>query len=205
MLMSLTARQQELLDYIREYQLQNGASPTLKEMRVFLDVSSDNGILKHLHALEKKGVLTRTKRARGVNLLAEIKDRMVRKADISLPLYGSVPAGAATLEEQVPDTWVSVAENLVADPESSYLLKVRGDSMIDAGIIPGDTVVVNFYRTAKAGDIVVALIDGESTVKRLVKEDSYVYLKAENPAYQNLYPVSELSIQGVVTALIRNY
>lgn len=205
MLMSLTARQQELLDYIREYQLQNGASPTLKEMRVFLGVSSDNGILKHLHALEKKGELTRAKRARGVNLLADIKEKMVRKADIALPLYGSVPAGAATLEEQVPDTWVSVAENLVTEPESCYLLKVRGDSMLGAGILPGDTVVVNFYRTPKPGDIVVALIDGESTVKRLVQEGKYVYLKAENPAYHDLHPVSELSIQGVVAALIRNY
>ncbi len=203
--MNLTLRQQELFDYIREYQLQCGASPTIKEMRIFLEVSSDNGVLKHLTALEKKGVLTRSRRARGVNLLAEIKEKMSQKADIDLPLYGSVPAGGATLEEQVPDTWISVAENIVADPESSYLLKVRGDSMTGAGIMPGDTVVVNFRRTPKAGDIVVALIDGDSTVKRLVREGKYTYLKAENPLYHDLYPVSELSIQGIVTALIRNY
>ncbi len=203
--MKLTARQQELLDYIREYQLQFGASPTLKEIRLFLGVSSDNGILKHLIALEKKGALTRSKRARGINMLPEIRERMERKADITLPMYGSVPAGIATLEEQVPDTWVSVAENLVTNPEACYLLKVRGDSMIGVGILPGDTVVVNFHKEPKGGDIVVALIDNESTVKRLVREGRYAYLKAENPAYPDLHPVSELSIQGVVTALLRNY
>ncbi|MBI4836389.1 MAG: repressor LexA [Candidatus Abawacabacteria bacterium] len=203
--MNLTSRQQELLDYVREYQLQFGASPTLKEIRMFLGVSSDNGILKHLIALEKKGAITRSKRARGIEMLPEIRDKMHRKADITLPMYGSVPAGVATLEEQVPDTWVSVAENLVNDPESCYLLKVRGDSMTGAGILPGDTVVVNFRHEAKGGDIVVALIDGESTVKRLVREGKYAYLKAENPAYQDLHPVSELSIQGTVTALLRNY
>lgn len=203
--MELTARQQELFDYVREYQLQFGASPTLKEIRMFLGVSSDNGVLKHLIALERKGAITRSKRARGIGLLPEIKDRIDRKADITLPMYGSVPAGVATLEEQVPDTWVSVAENLVNDPESCYLLKVRGDSMTGAGILPGDTVVVNFRKEPKGGDIVVALIDAESTVKRLVREGKYAYLKAENPAYQDLHPVSELSIQGVVTALLRNY
>ncbi|OGC82541.1 MAG: repressor LexA [Candidatus Abawacabacteria bacterium RBG_16_42_10] len=202
--MSLTSRQQELLDFIHDYQMSNGSSPTLKEMRVFLKVNSDNSVLKHLKALEKKGVLTRSKRARGVNLLADIKERM-EKPDIKLPMYGSVPAGAATLEEQVPDTWISVAENLVQHPTQSYLLKVRGDSMLNAGIMPGDTVIVHYGAKARNGDIVVALIDGESTIKRLIMEGGYAYLKAENPQYQDLHPVSELSIQGIVTALIRNY
>lgn len=199
-----SAKQRAVYEFIESYQMDHGASPTLKELREHFHVSSDNSILKHLTALEEKGWLQRDPTPRGIRLLNAVKARL-QSPMIQLPLLGSIPAGTPTLTDAHVDAWVSVAENMVRHPKESYLLKVRGDSMINAGIFDGDTVIVHQRAHPKNQDIVVALVDHESTLKRFVFNGDRAYLKAENPDYPDIYPAEELTTQGVVTGLIRSF
>ncbi len=202
---TLTLKQRQVLDFIEQYQIAHECSPTIREIRENFQLRSDNGVLKHLAALQRKGAITKSDIHRGIGLLASVK-RQLGLASFRLPLLGSVPAGPTSLEEPVAEeTWISIAENVVAYPEESYLLHVRGDSMVGAGIVDGDMVVVHTKSTPKDGDIVVALMDGENTVKRLVHQDGQYMLRAENAFYPDLRPLNELTIQGVVTGLIRSY
>lgn len=201
----LTTKQRNVLSFIEEYQLEHECSPTIREIREHFKLKSDNGVLKHLTALQKKGAIHRSDIHRGIGLLASVK-RQLGLSFLRLPLLGVIPAGTPTLTDAPEEeTWISVAENVVPYPGESYLLSVRGDSMIGAGINDGDMVVVHTKTTPKEGDIVVALIDGENTVKRLVSQNGSFFLRAENAFYPDLKPMAELTIQGVVTGLIRSY
>ncbi len=203
---SLTERQQQLLNFIETYQWENGSSPTLREMREHFGVSSDNGILKHLAALNKKGYIQKDDTPRGIKMLSSIRKRMDAAADIiRVPLVGTIPAGGpVTAEENTIDTY-EIGKGLMSSSKGAFLLRVTGNSMINAGIYESDMVMVAPDQTARSGDIVVALVDGENTVKRYINEKGKVYLQAENPEYENIYPTGELQIQGVVTGLVRNY
>lgn len=200
----LTEKQQKVLQYIEEYQMEYGSSPTIREMREYLGVSSDNSVLKHIRALEEKGFLQKDHTPRGIKLLDVVKERLLEPV-IKLPLVGEIPAGGPVVCEENTDAWISVAENLVQYPQDSFLLKVRGESMIDAGIHDGDTVIVHQTQHPHNGDIVVALVDGMNTLKRYIFNGEKAYLKAENPHYTDIYPVKELRIQGIVTGLFRSY
>jgi repressor LexA len=200
----LTEKQEAVLNFIEQYQLQNGSSPTLREMREYFGVSSDNSILKHLKALEEKGLIEKDDTPRGIKLLSSVKNRL-EKADFKLPLLGSIPAGTPTATEENIEKWVSVGEDLIYRNKDSFLLKVKGDSMQNAGIFEGDILIVCSVIEPKPFDIVVALVDNESTVKRYMVEKGKVYLKPENNNYDNIYPEGELCIQGVVTGLLRYY
>ncbi|MBD3270517.1 transcriptional repressor LexA [Candidatus Peregrinibacteria bacterium] len=200
----LTEKQEALLNFIEEYQMQNGGSPTIREMKEYFGVSSDNSILKHLKALEEKGKILKEDGARGIKMLNSVKDK-INRGSFSLPLLGTVPAGNPVLAEESVDERLNIGEDLVFDVNSSFLLKVTGDSMIDVGIYSDDIVVVAQNLTPRLGDIVVALVDNQSTVKTYMNDGERVYLKPENSNYENIYPENELCIQGVVTGLIRYY
>jgi len=202
----LTEKQQQMFAFIEQYQWENGASPTLREMREHFGVSSDNSVLKHLKALETKGYIKKDDTPRGIKLLDSIKEQLEAAAEIiKVPLIGTIPAGGPVIaEENTLDTF-EIGKGLMNSGVGSYLLRVTGNSMINAGIHEGDMVLVAPDQSARSGDIVVALVDGESTVKRYMKESGKVYLKPENPEYENIYPHGELEIQGLVTGLIRNY
>lgn len=200
----LTPKQQSVLKYIEKYQLKHGASPTLREMRKHFNVSSDNSILKHLKALKEKGYIEKDDTPRGIKLLDSVKRRL-ESDTIKLPLLGYIPAGGPVLSDEFIESWFNVGSDIAKKQEGYFLLKVRGESMIDAGIFDGDIVVVDSNKIPSSGDIVVALVDNENTVKRYMHEEGKVFLKAENPEYENIYPEHELIIQGVVTALMRYY
>lgn len=201
----LTEKQEAVLEFIEKYQLENGSSPTLKEMREFFGVSSDNSILKHLKALEEKGYIQKDDTPRGIKLLNSVKERLTN-ADFKLPLLGMIPAGGPVLTEEYIEDWVNVGEDVVYKYKDSYLLRVTGNSMIEAGIYEGDILVVCGALEPRPGDIVVALVDNQNTVKRYMKDErGRVYLKPENVDYDNIYPEGELCTQGVVTGLIRHY
>lgn len=203
---SLTEKQQFLYDFIENYQMEYGKSPTIKEMREYCNVSSDNSILKHLKALEEKGYIQKDDTPRGIKLLASIKEKLTETANqFKLPLMGFVPAGTPTLSEEYVDDWMSIGNDFVSDPKNCFLLRVTGNSMIGAGIFEGDLVVVDRKKEPKNGDIVVALVDGGNTVKTLVKQGGKTHLKAENPEYTDIIPEEDLIIQGVVLHLIRSY
>lgn len=200
----LTDKQEAVLKFIESYQLKHGASPTLREMREHFKVSSDNSILKHLTALIEKGFIEKNDTPRGIKLLPNVKDRLATPS-VKLPLLGSIPAGGPVLSEEYVEDWVSVGQDVVYRTKNSFLLRVRGDSMEEAGILDSDLVVVCSDLEPRNYDIVVALVDNENTVKRLMKEGGQIYLKPENRKYSNIYPEGELQIQGVVTGLLRMY
>jgi len=200
----LTEKQEAVLKFIEEYQLAYGKSPTLREMREHFGVSSDNSILKHLSALKEKGYIQKDDTPRGIGLLNSVKEKLDEGA-FSLPILGFIPAGGPVVTDEYTEGWMKVGEELAKNNTDYFFLKVRGVSMIDAGIFEGDLVLVNTRKQPKEGDIVVALIDEGNTLKRLVKKDGKYYLKAENKDYKDIYPKESLTIQGVVTSLIRQY
>jgi repressor LexA len=203
---TLTEKQEIVFKFIEQYQFAHGASPTLREMREHLGVSSDNSVLKHLNALKEKGYIQKDDTPRGIKLLSSIREKLEAASDlVRIPLLGTIPAGGAVAaEEHTLDTF-EIGKGLMKSQQGSFLLRVTGNSMIDAGIFDTDMVLVSPGQSARHGDVVVALVDGDNTVKRYMNERGKVYLQAENPEYENIYPQGELEIQGVVTGLIRNY
>ena len=202
---ALTEKQESVLKFIEKYQMKNGKSPTLREMREHFGVSSDNSILKHLKALIAKGFIKKDDTPRGIKLLDSVKNKLQSKGGLSLPVLGFIPAGGPVVTEEHIDRWMNVGDDFVAGKGEYFILTVTGNSMIDAGIFEGDLVVVDAKKEPRNGDIVVALVDNGNTLKRLVKERGNLYLKAENAEYEDIHPANELVIQGVVKALMRQY
>lgn len=198
----LTSRQQEILDYLKMSQRRTGIMPSTREIQHYFKFASQTAAMSHLRALERKGVIQRLAgKARAV-IFPEDLDRG-EIADI--PIYGSIAAGMAQDTETEREGCVSVDITALGIPRhaKTFALKVRGDSMIDAHICSGDTVILEF-RQPRKGDIVAALIDGETTLKRYLVEKGQPFLRAENPEYPDLIPARELIIQGVLVALLRH-
>lgn len=198
---TLTAHQRTVLSYIREFQTKRGYSPSLSDLAVAFGVRSKNAIAKVVNALMRQGQLEKDPKGR-----IKIFERDEENAlPLSLPLFGPITAGfAAPVEEQAEDT-VTLEEYLVRDKAATFLLRVKGDSMINAGINEGDLVIVERGKEPKVGEIVVGVLDGEFTLKRLRKEKGKFYLQAENPDYPDLYALNELQVAGVVKGLMRKY
>jgi len=196
----LTARQRNVLDFIQQEQREKGITPSTREIQNHFGFASQTSVMQYIAALERKGFVNRQAR-KARTLITPIQK--VRIADI--PIYGQIPAGMASLTDEHIEGHVSLdAESLNASKNNrTFALRVRGDSMIDAHILDGDVVILEDRKDVQNGDIVAALIDGETTLKRYVIERGRAYLKAENSAYPNLVPARELRIQGVMISLIR--
>lgn len=200
----LTPKEQKIFNFIESYQLKYGASPTVREIRLYMKLKSDGFVIHCLERLVKKGIIKKGDTPRSIKLLPSVAARL--HADtVEIPVLGSIPAGGPVLSEEYVENWVTFPANEIRHPNESFILRVRGDSMIGAGIFEGDYVIASAKPEPKNGDIVVALVDGGSTVKRFVKDKAGVYLKAENPQYKNIYPIEQLEIQGVVVGLFRWY
>ena len=198
---ALTARQQQVLDYIQTHQRQHGVAPSLREIQAHFGLASPFGIQRHIAALTKKGALQRLAgKARGLLHPAHHPGTAL----VRIPLYGVIPAGLPTTAEQEPDSFVSVdAASLGVRPSAKlFALRVRGDSMLGANIVENDVVFLT-PREPRPRDIVAALIDGESTLKRFLVQRGRPFLRAENPRYPDLLPATELIIQGVMVGLLR--
>lgn len=197
----LTTRQQEFLDFLHDAYNQTGVIPSTREIQAHFGFASQTAAMSHLRALERKGVIKRLpNKARAV----VFPEQLEREEILDIPIYGEIAAGMAqdVAPEQDGCLSIDVASLGVSRRAKTFALRVHGDSMIDAHICSGDTVVLE-QRSPKKGDIVAALIDGETTLKRYVLEKGKPYLHAENEDYPDLIPVSELLIQGVVVALVR--
>ena len=197
----LTVRQQELLDFLRDSHRQTGVMPSTREIQSHFGFASQTAAMSHLRALERKGAINRLPgKARAVVLPEERE----REEIMDIPVYGEIAAGMA--QDVVPerDGCVSIDVTSIGLSKSKkvFALNVRGDSMIDAHICDGDTVVLEM-REPRDGDVVAALIDGETTLKRYIVNSGMPHLQAENEMYPDLIPVSELVIQGVMVALLR--
>jgi repressor LexA len=201
---ALTERQQEILEYIRNHQAQEGGAPSLREIAAHFRFRSMTAALDHVRALRRKGALaTAPRRARALRVVSPFQRLRQRVADI--PVFGSIPAGFAADRLQEAKGCVSIdIETIGIRPTPrTFALEVRGDSMIGRHILDGDLVILEHGMTPRTGDVVAALIDNESTLKTFVLNRNKPYLRAENPRYPNLLPASELVIQGVMVALIR--
>ncbi len=199
----LTERQQEVLETIVRLIKEKEYPPTLQELSDELGAASRNTAVKHLAALARKGYISWEKNiARGIRVL-EHKGLLDGGDEVSLPLVGTVRAGMPMLAEENVERYVAVPKYLLRSSGRHFLLRVKGDSMRNAGILDKDLVVVRSQSAALIGEIVVALLGGEATVKRLAARDGIPYLKAENPNYPDIHPDEEWSIQGKVVALLR--
>lgn len=201
----LSPRQQETFDAIQKHIREEGLPPTIREIMAHLDVAYPRGVQRHLEALEKKGYLTRDSRSRGITIAARFREAAASLADniVRIPLIGRIPAGGPMLAQENIEEWVTLPTDLTQGKRDVFILRTTGDSMIGAGIFDGDLLIVQPQETAKHGDIVVALIGDDATVKRFVQKDNLAYLKAENPKYPNIFPDQEWHIQGKVTAVVR--
>jgi repressor LexA len=197
--MNLTKRQKEILDFIREYRDANGISPTQREIRERFELSSFGTVQKHLKRLEEKGALSREwNRSRGISP-AEPKSPARE-----VPLLGAVAAGRPI--EPFPDEETIEVPSSLLGRGDHFVLRVRGDSMVEDGIRDGDYVVVSKRSNAQNGQTVVALIRGEATLKRYYAEGARVRLQPANTAMKPLLvEARDVTVQGVVTGLIRNY
>ena len=196
----LTERQKRVLDFIQREQRDKGLTPSTREIQSHFRFASQTSVMQYIAALERKGFLQRhAGKARA--LITPVQK--VRITDV--PIYGQIPAGMSTLTEQTIEGHVSLDTRSanISKNRGTFALRVHGDSMIGAHIVDGDIVILEDSKEVHNGDIVAALIDGETTLKRYVMERGRPYLKAENPRYPNLIPARELKIQGVMVSLIR--
>jgi repressor LexA len=196
----LTERQKDVLNFIQKEQRENGITPSTREIQDHFGFASQTSVMQYLATLERKGFLDR--RARKARSLITPLQK-VRITDI--PIYGQIPAGMASLNEQAALGHVSLDAQTanISRNGRTFGLKVRGDSMVGAHILDGDIVILEPRTEVRNGDIVAALIDGETTLKRYIVERGRPYLKAENRRYPDLRPAQELRIQGVMVSLIR--
>ena len=196
----LTERQRNVLEFIQNEQREKGVTPSTREIQSHFGLASQTSVMQYIAVLERKGFINRhARKARA--LITPVQK--VRITDI--PIYGQIPAGMSTLTEQTIEGHVSLDARSVNASKNArtFALRVRGDSMIDAHILDGDIVILEDRKDVRNGDIVAALIDGETTLKRYVTEHGRPYLKAENPDYPNLIPARELRVQGVMVSLVR--
>ena len=207
----LSPRQRDVVNYIASTVAQRGIPPTYREIGDALGIASTNGVADHVKALIKKGYLRKVGGspggvARGIQLTS--KARTVRRSSIiPIPVMGHVAAGQPILAEENYERTLHLDRTMVPAKTSVFALRVRGDSMIEEGIHDGDYVIVRQQETARDGEIVVALVDGDATVKYYYRDGDRVRLQPANSAMEPIYVDSTraAAIQGTVVGVYRKY
>lgn len=201
---TLYRRQKQILDFIRQYIEKYGYSPTLGEIAVSIGVSSLATVHEHLQALVRKGVIKRFEGAvRGIELLEQRAPQNLK--GVELPVLGFIAAGQPIMTYTDPDATVNIPAHMVSGKKRSYVLQVKGDSMIEDGILDGDFVIIEEQTMALDGEIVVALLDnGLATLKRFFKETNRIRLEPANAAMEPIY-ATDVKIQGKCVGVIRRF
>lgn len=200
----LTARQEEVLRFIIENIRDNGLPPTIAEIGSEFGITSTNGVNDHLIALGKKGYIERSSKARGIHVTAKAAAGLYQQNAAMIPLLGHVAAGSPILAEENIEDYIPVAATTGQD--AMYCLRVRGDSMIEAGIFDGDIIIVDQSRKPRKGEIVVALVEDDATVKYYYPQGDVVELRPANSTMDSIMaPKQDLYIQGIVVGLQRAY
>ena len=210
----LTRKQSELLEYLTTHLSMNDVPPSFDEMRDALGLASKSGIHRLVSGLEERGYIRRLpNRARAIEILrpagepSAMANAVAAAADIiALPFLGRIAAGTAIEALSDPTRQLEVPASMIGNGEH-FALEIVGDSMIEAGILEGDTVVIERANTASHGEIIVALINKqEATLKTLLKEPGRIGLEAANPQYETRYfSTDAVEVQGKLAGLIRNY
>lgn len=199
---TITERQQEVLDFISSFTKEKSYPPTVREIGEHFSISL-RAVQDHILALQKKGYLAQTqKKARSLSVLTGAND--TRPFVSKVPLLGTVAAGKPLLSEENLDGYVNLTEPFVRPGKNYFALRVRGQSMIEAGILEGDLAVIEQAQTAVDGQIVVAVIDNAITLKRFYKEADRIRLQPENAAFQPIYS-TEVTIVGILSNIVRTY
>ena len=197
----LTERQNKILDYIRYVTKVRNYPPSVREIGEAVGLSSSSTVHNHLNQLERRGLIKRDpSKSRTVQLVADAEIAEQRRNAVSVPIVGNVAAGSPILAEQNIEDHILLSSDLAKD--GYFLLRVRGDSMVNAGILDDDLVLVRPQHEAPNGSIVVALVEGDATVKRFERADGHVKLIAENPAYDPIV-TTNVSLVGQVRGVIR--
>ena len=200
--LKMTSRQQEIFQYIKRYASKYGYPPTVREIGKAVGLASSSTVHAHLANLEKYGVLRRDPtKPRAIELLFDKAKQAVTPGEEGLPLIGRVAAGQPVLAEENIDDYVQVPPVAGGD-QGDYVLQISGESMRDAGILAGDYVVVHRQDSARDGDIVVALLGDEATVKRFFRESDHVRLQPENPSMEPIRS-REVQVLGKVVGVFR--
>lgn len=207
----LTERQRDILNFIREFQKSRGVAPTHREICDHFGFSSYGTVYKHLSLLQKKGLIRRDwNQKRGVELIEQPESPAPVRASSSnsnareLPLFGYIAAGRP-LDVEVSSEMIAVPEHLTTRGEN-YVLKVRGDSMVEDGILDGDLVIIARRERADNGEMVVANVNGEVTLKRLYQEGERVRLQPANSMMHPIFAAArDVAVQGVVVGLMRRF
>jgi repressor LexA len=198
--MNLTKRQQEIFDYVKEHVSDHGYPPTVRDIGKAIGLTSSSTVHAHLANLEKLGLLRRDPtKPRAIEVLKDKARQVVTPS--GLPLVGQVAAGQPVLADENIEEYVPVP-GIAGGDDGEFVLRVKGDSMKDAGILEGDFVIVRRQETAADGDIVVALVGEEATVKRFFREDDHVRLQPENETMQPIR-TREAQVLGRVVGLCR--
>ena len=197
----LTVKQESVFQFLKTFHQKNGLMPSTREIQNHFGFASQTAAVSHLRALVNKGVI---QKLAGKARALVFPEELAREEILDIPIYGQIPAGMPSDAEPEAEGCISVDISTLGLPRNArtFALRVRGDSMIDAHILSGDIVIMEI-REPRNGDVVAALIDGETTLKRLILKKGRPYLKAENENYPDLTPVQELSVQGVMVGLMR--
>lgn len=208
----LTGRQRQLLEFIEEHIHIHGFPPSIREMADHMGIRSTNGVNDHLKALRKKGYIQKGAglKSRAISLVGRAKRTFGRKPDdpvVTVPVLGRVAAGTPVLSDENFEGTISMGRSLLPAGRNLFALRVRGDSMIGLGIFDGDVVVVKSQQDADSGQIVVALVDGEATVKTFRRLRNKIRLEPSNPGMEPIVirqqDFTPTSILGVVTGVYR--
>lgn len=210
----LTARQAKVLNYIIFSLQDRGYPPTIREIGVHMDIRSTNGVNDHLKALERKGYLIRDQsKSRALRPLFTPEGNPVEKNSgansnvSSIPVLGRIAAGNPIAAINHPEDTISIERGLLGNSDNVFALRVRGDSMIDDGILDGDLIFVSPQNVADTGTIVAVMVDGEATVKRFYRENDRIRLQPANEAMEPIYirreDFADTQILGRVTAVFR--
>ena len=198
----ISSKQQEILNYIKQVILSKGYPPSVREICEAVSLKSTSSVHAHLETLEKNGYIRRDPTKPRTIEICDENFYSFRNETVSLPVIGTVAAGTPILAEENIESYFPIPADLVPKGSHSFILKVKGDSMINAGIFDGDQVYVKQCSQASNGDIVVALIDDSATVKTFYKENNHIRLQPENDALDPII-LSECTILGKVFGVFR--
>ena len=199
----ISKKQQEILDYIKNEILNRGFPPAVREICEAVNLKSTSSVHSHLEALEKNGYIRRdATKPRAIEIIDD-NFNLVRREVVNVPLIGTVAAGQPILAVENIESYLPIPAESVPTGEPCFVLNVRGDSMVNAGILDGDQILVQQQSTAENGDIVVALIDDSATVKTFYKEDGYYRLQPENDTMEPIIVKDDLKILGKVIGVFR--
>ncbi len=203
MVEALTKRQKQILDFIQSFIAENGYAPSYQEIGDYFGLSSPATIHQHIKSLEKKGYLRSDYNAKRSLEVLTVRDEQGAEA-VAVPLVGMITAGEPIEAIEEKET-IAVPADLVVHKENTFVLKVKGDSMVEDGILSGDYVVVERNHYPQNGDIVVALLNNAyATLKKFFRERNRIRLQPANSKYKPIY-VKDVIIQGIVRGVIRNY